>query len=100
LPLHGAAFDRDVWVETRNNRGARHPRDPMVNAVRVRLYRDKPARQEVIALLGEPGMSERDKRGRDFLSYGLGTLYSLDYHSLDIYFDENDRVTKMCIVQH
>lgn len=38
----------------------------------------------------------------DTVAYTLGMWsgFRIDYDSLDIYFDSNDRVCRVCIIQH
>ncbi len=100
-PFYGRAFDRAVWVENRNNDHMVNRRGPMAKDLQRRLHNEKPTKAEVLALLGEPdGMSEWDKRRSDFLGYDVGLGIGIDYHSLAIYFDKNDRVSRVCIIKH
>jgi hypothetical protein len=104
-PFHGRALDRGIWDEALKD-DSNHmssPRCEMAKELQGRLVREKSTRAEVVALLGEPeDMSKADKQRLHFLSYTLGMCsgFRVDYDSLDIHFDENDRVKRVCIVQH
>ncbi len=102
-PHCNGSFNRAVWIENRNSDNPDNPRGPMAADLRKRLLQEKPTKAEVLAILSEPDMmSERNKLRPDFLSYGLGMWsgFRIDYDSLDIYFDDHDRVSKVLIVQH
>ena len=80
-----------------------NPRGPMAKDLQYRLVREKPTKAEVLALLGEPDfMTKADRRRSDFLSYNFGIPdpIHIDYYSLDIYYDANDCVKRVCIHQH
>ncbi|MFH0825720.1 MAG: hypothetical protein V2B18_23440 [Pseudomonadota bacterium] len=102
-PFYGRVFDQAAWVAAYDTDEPDNPRAEMAKSLQSRLLRRKPTKAEVIALLGRPELTaEANMLRSDCLSYNLGMWsgYRIDYDSLDIYFDANDRVCRACIIQH
>ena len=111
-PFRGEAFERARWELEGSCQGlsdwkcvqkeASCPRGRMVrDLIRNYLYRKLVSRDEVHALLGR---TERtvEINGKSCLAYTLGMCSGLgiDYDSLYVCFDSNDRISSVGHVQH
>jgi hypothetical protein len=102
-PFSGGNFDQQVWLKDSGSEHPNSPRGKMAKDLQTRLLRDKPIKKEVLDLLGKPdGFTVSSNSSLDLLSYNLGAWsgFRIDYNSLDIYFDAENRVCRVCIVPH
>ena len=102
-------FDRSTWIAYRGSSEPDSPRGHMFVDLAERLEQQRPRRAEVLHLLGEPDfyllgsnpLSPPDLNANP-LSYNLGMWsgFRIDYDSLEIEFDDEDRVRKVYRLQH
>ena len=91
-----SGFDQSVWLAWYSSSEPDNPRYGMVDDLQTMLLQDRPTRVEVLELLGTPDGGQGD----DYLGYNLGASFvGVDFDALVIYFDENDRVFEVRIVQ-
>lgn len=72
-------------------------RGGMANDIRMNVLRVGQTSDEVQRLLGRP---DSIRNGVHAYSLGMCSGLRIDFDSLDIHFDSNDRVTHVYIVQH
>jgi hypothetical protein len=106
-PFDKSDFDRAIWLGMAEDMDPDNARGGMAAALIEELESDKPSRAAVLQLLGpseypcsalSPPVGPTDK----CLSYNLGMWSGmrLDYDTLDVYFNGEDRVTRVLTVQH
>src|SRR5262245_25879458 len=101
------SFDRTVWLAYPHGRNVDNPRGGMALDLKRQLLQSRPTRDEVLALLGaDDGYAFYSKQTtpeelEHLLSYNVGPVISaLDDDSIDIHFDESDRVSDIKFVLH
>jgi hypothetical protein len=96
-PFDDREFDSATWRQYAGSSDWQSPRGPMYEDLRRTLLRDRPTREAVVLMLGEPDESGRD----DVLRYRLGAWSGLriDLDTMSIAFDESGRVRSVYRVQ-
>ncbi|MBC8163697.1 MAG: hypothetical protein H7Z42_21020 [Roseiflexaceae bacterium] len=84
-------FDAERWRQATMGCDSDNPRLDMYSDLQAQLLRERPTRDEVIALLGDEGSAETAGTS-DTLSYMLG-YNIIDCDSLLIIFDSEGRVS-------
>ena len=97
-PFDDRPFDREVWLQMSGSEDHENPRGRMADDVRRRLLEDRPDRDGVVQLLGEPDFG----REESLYQYHLGAWsgFRIDYDSLDVHFDGEGLVEAVRFVQH
>ena len=96
-PTDDAQFDRDVWLQHRDDSGSDNPRFTMLADLCSNVLKAGMTRQEVLDRLGPS-----DESATDRLSYTLGdrSHFGFDLFYLSLEFDSADRLRSMEIVGH
>ncbi|MGQ0613338.1 MAG: hypothetical protein ACT4PV_06345 [Planctomycetaceae bacterium] len=99
-PFDDLSFDRELWIAHARDDSRDNARGKMARDLRRLLMRDRPRRAEVLALLGDPDSPYEYSRER--VGYALGSWHGfrIDDDTLDIVFDEEERVLDVQIVPH
>ena len=99
--LDDRAFDQKVWRDSANVYRD-NPRAQMYREVVEWLEEEQPSRRQIIARLGPPNSTGSDSRWDGHLSYDLGVTGSFGYDgsSIEIWLDDDKRVSKVSVLQH
>ena len=92
--FHQRSFDREAWI---NNHDL-HQRHDMIADLKRRL-RPGTSKERVLELLGRPDFASRP----GLLSYDVGPsrgFIALDADSLELLFDDNERLLLLQVVSH
>jgi hypothetical protein len=106
-PFDENDFDRTTWLGMAGDMDPDNPRGGMAAALIEKLESKKLPREAVLELLGPPDYpcsALRYPAGPvdTCLSYNLGMWsgFRIDYDTLDIYFNAENRVVRALTVQH
>ena len=91
-------FDKIEWKKYSNDMNRDNPRGQMIEDLFENHLKKEISSAEIIALLGTPDR----KNEQNFYSYNLGIWSGLrmDYDSLDLWFDNKERLVSFARVQH
>lgn len=90
-PFDDREFDAAIWRQYAESSDWQSPRGPMYEDLKRTLLRDRPTRDGVLKMLGEPDDPERDGS----LRYRLGAWsgFRIDYDTMTVTFDQSQRVS-------
>jgi hypothetical protein len=89
-PFDDREFDQTVWLQAGGKSDRKSPRGLMYDDLKSTLLRDKPTREQVLRMLGEPDV----RKENESIEYLLGAWsgFRIDYDTIVISFDKADRV--------
>ena len=97
-PFNDKDFDREIWLENTGNRDQNNPRGRMAYSLRDLLAKERPDRDEVIELLGEPDFGTPDSTRVSYL-LGFWSGMRMDMDTFDVSFRDG-RLESIALVQH
>ena len=92
-PFDDRDFDSATWRQHAASSDWQSPRGPMYEDLRRTLLRDRPTREAILQMLGEPDDPVRD----GVLRYRLGAWsgFRIDYDTMIVTLDESQRVSSV-----
>ncbi len=105
-PFDDRTFDRQLWVQYDGSLDSDNPRGQMFVDLTTKVLKTGMTRAEVVELLGEPDYfrvqscgCEPDDQKLEYM-LGMWSGLGIDYDSLRVELDDEDRVLKLSRHQH
>jgi hypothetical protein len=107
-PLHGTKFTREAWIEAGQGRSNWEIHEEEIDCLKGAmvgdlkknyLIKNVTTKKDVKQFLGEPEYLNHIDSGFRY-DIGMCTGFKIDYDTLDIFFDKDDKIIDIFVVQH